>query len=89
MDYTQFDYSIMAGYRTIGFIHEIIDSIPENNQEIWWLGNRLVEKFDKNTWDEITAETHLFKLSAKRYANSDFTFPAGSYWDYIVNTLWK
>ena len=89
LDYTQFDYSIMAGYRNIGFIRDLIDSIPENNQEMWWLGPRLLEPFDKNTWDMITADTHLFKLSAKRYATLDFSFLTGSYWDYIVNTLWK
>lgn len=89
IDYTQFDYSLMVGYRNISFIKRMIDLIPENNQNMWWLGSHLLEDFNSESWNDIIKDTHLFKISAKRYAKPDFSFPSGSYWDYIVNYLWR
>ena len=92
IDYTQFDYSIMAGYRNIDFIKKMIDSIPFNNQNSWWLNDKLFNEFDSSLWNEITKETYFFKLSAKKYNEYDSTIQGvgkKTYWDYIVNSLWK
>lgn len=91
VDYTQFDYSVMAGYKKIGFIRELIDSIPYNNQNSWWLNDRIFDKFDPSLWKEITKETHFFKISAKKYngCKVNSSNEVKTYWDYIVNFLWK
>ena len=89
IDYTQFDYSLMAGYQNIKFIHDLIDHVPPNNQYSWWLNTRLFDEFNPLEWEKITRDTHFFKLSAKRYNNCDLLPDGRTYWEYINRCLWK
>ena len=85
IDYTQFDYTIMLGYYNIPYIHDLLDNVPPNNQNIWWLNEHYNEQFDKKTWDEVTANSPLMKLSSKGAAGKCMNIKENSFITYVLN----
>ena len=86
IDYTQFDYTIMLGYYNIPYIHDLLDNVPPNNQNIWWLDEHYNEQFDKKIWDKITANAPLMKLSSKGAAGKCINIKENSFFTHVINT---
>ena len=63
INYTQSDFTIALGYRKVEFIKTVLDSIPPNNPDCWWLNSAFRNEFDKDIWNRKCLENHFFKLS--------------------------
>jgi len=65
IDYIMFDYMILAGYNNILAIRKLIDDVEYNNENIWTLTSIMNEKYDEKFFNELTKDTHFFKLTYK------------------------
>ncbi len=65
IEYFLIDYIISLIYENCEEAKSIIDAVPENNQEIYALGDVLFKPYDDKIFEDITYQTKLFKLSYK------------------------
>lgn len=71
IDYFFIDYAIDLAYRHNATVRQQIDSIEENNPQIYNLFPLLPEEFDDQKFSMLTKDTSIFKLSWKKYNMSD------------------
>lgn len=83
VDYLQTDYSMMAGYRNIKFIKNLIDNIPENNSHITVINGKLNGKFSSEEWLDVISDTAFLKFSAKRIISIK-KYEEDSYYDFLL-----
>ena len=77
INYLQIDYTLMTGYYNIPYIKEMIDAIPYNNPDIWWLSSVLESPFNMEEWNTKLMKNSIFKISTRKkfIKNSDvFTY---------------
>lgn len=65
IDYFIQNFIIKIGYDNVPAIKKLIDSIPLSNSHLYSLFLCLNDPFDKKKWDEMCADTGVFKLSQK------------------------
>lgn len=84
IDYLQVDYIIMLGYKYLPFVKNIVDSIPYNNQDIWWLNSMLNNPFNQTEWNKKIAANKIFKISIrKKISQNDNNIT--TYYDYLLS----
>lgn len=71
IDYFLIDYAIDLAYKYNATVKEQIDSITENNPQIYNLLPLLPQKYNANEFEALTKDTSVFKLSWKKYKSSD------------------
>lgn len=71
IDYFLIDYAIDLAYKYNATVKEQIDSITENNPQIYDLLPLLPQKYNANEFEALTKDTSVFKLSWKKYSSSD------------------
>lgn len=88
IDYTQSDYTIAVGYRKLSFIRELIDALPPNNQNSWWLNDNLLTEYNENEWNDKIKTTHFFKVSSQQIGKVKHkTSIDRTYYDYVVSSF--
>jgi hypothetical protein len=70
IDYFMMDYLIRIGYNSIHQIREIIDDCPFNNKNIHKLAPLLFEKYQPDVFQDLQADTYVFKLSWRMNADN-------------------
>ena len=63
IDYFLIDYIFSLVYTKYNWARDIINHVPNNNLNVYWLKDNLGEKFNRKEWDNITKNSHLFKLN--------------------------
>lgn len=82
IDYFTQQHIIRIGYENIPAVKQIIDSIPVSNTHLYDLFLVINEPFEQVKWDEMTADTKIFKLSYKyKLGGNDTT----TFYDYILS----
>lgn len=77
------DYFIEVLYLKSKKAKKIIDGVIPNNQDFYKLGNLLNKSFNKETYDNITQNTDIFKLTWKtQFKKNKFN---NTFYDYIIN----
>lgn len=71
IDYFLIDYAIDLAYKYNATVKEQIDSITENNPQIYDLLPLLPQKYNVNEFEALSKDTSIFKLSWKKYSSSD------------------
>lgn len=67
VDYVWMDYIFNLLYNNIPSIKEMIDSVPENNPDIWIMQTKIAEPFSKEEFDALLTDESrfLYKFSYK------------------------
>lgn len=65
VDYVLIDYLLWTGYRKIPAIKEMIDSVPNNNQDIFELYQVLNQPYSESLYAEKTKRNVMHKLTYK------------------------
>lgn len=67
VDYVWMDYIFNLLYKHIPSIKKMIDSVPENNPDIWIMQTKIAEPFSKEKFDALIADKSrfLYKFSYK------------------------
>lgn len=84
IDYFLIDYAIDLAYKYNATVKEQIDSITENNPQIYDLLPLLPQKYNANEFEALTKDTSVFKLSWKKYKSSDLQEQSSVY-SYLKN----
>lgn len=88
IDYTQSDYTIAVGYRKLSFIRELIDALPPNNQNSWWLNENLLTEYNEHEWNDKIKTTHFFKVSSQQLGKVTRNININkTYYDYVVSNF--
>ena len=65
IDYFLFDYAFELCYRTCPAAKKLVDDIPYNNTNVWFLDNNINQKYEDKEFSVIRKNTNVFKLSYK------------------------
>ena len=65
VDYVLIDYLLWTGYRKIPAIQEIIDTVPDNNEDIFELYTALNQPYSDELYQRMTARNVMHKLTYK------------------------
>ncbi len=63
IDYVILDYMIMSAYRQIPYIKEMIDSVPNNNENLWEMQKLLNQPFDEKAYQGHCRTQYFNKLA--------------------------
>jgi len=63
VDYFLMDYLVDIAYENISSVSIDIDSVAQNNPDIYFLQNNFYKKFDPVEFERITLDTKFFKLN--------------------------
>ena len=65
IDYVLIDYLFMSGYRHIPAIRDLINKVPDNNEDIFEMYQVLNQPFNDDLWDWLTKRNVMHKLTYK------------------------
>lgn len=65
VDYVILDYFLLAAYKKIPFIRQIIDEMPNNNEDVFEMYKVLDQPYSEELWERLTSRTELHKLTYK------------------------
>ena len=63
VDYFLMDYLVDIAYENIPRVSVDVDSIANNNPDVYFLQNNFDKKFDPVEFEKITLDTKIFKLN--------------------------
>ena len=65
VDYVLIDYLILLGYKNFQQIRELIDDVPDNNQDIFEMYQVLDKPYTTELYDRLTKRNIIHKLTYK------------------------
>ena len=65
VDYVLIDYLILLGYKNFQQIRELIDDVPDNNQDIFEMYQVLDKPYSKELYERLTRQNIIHKLTYK------------------------
>ena len=65
IDYFLIDYLMELGYRTSSDVRKEIDSVIDNNKNLYYLVDNFSNTYNVEEWKEILEDTRIFKCSYK------------------------
>ena len=65
VDYVLIDYLILLGYKNFQQIRELIDDVPDNNQDIFEMYQVLDKPYSKELYERLTKQNIIHKLTYK------------------------
>ena len=65
VDYVLIDYLILLGYKNFQRIRELIDDVPDNNQDIFEMYQVLDKPYSKELYERLTKQNIIHKLTYK------------------------
>ncbi len=75
IDYVILDYFLMSGYNLVPQFREIIDTVPENNTNLWGLTKKLSDKYDNTDISSINLFNKLARtLTPPKEKDGEKTF---------------
>lgn len=65
IDYVLIDYLLMSGYKNIPVIAEIINQVPDNNEDIFEMYQVLNQPYSEDLYQKVTKRNVMHKLTYK------------------------
>ena len=65
IDYVLIDYMLWTGFKSVPKIHEVIDKVPDNNEEIFEMYQVLNQPYTPELLDRLTRHNVMHKLTYK------------------------
>ena len=65
IDYVLIDYLLWSGFKAVPAIHAVIDSVPDNNEDIFEMYQVLNQPYSRELWDRLTERNVMHKLTYK------------------------
>ena len=91
IDYVLIDYMLLTGFKFVPAIHNIIDSVPDNNEDIFEMYQVLNQPYSDELYQRLTSRNVMHKLTYKmelRKATPDGQKTLYGYlWDQVYGEL--
>ena len=65
IDYVLIDYMLLTGFKFVPAIHNIIDSVPDNNEDIFEMYQVLNQPYSDELYQRLTSRNVMHKLTYK------------------------
>ncbi len=65
IDYVLIDYMLWTGFKGVPAIHDTIDRVPDNNQDIFEMYQVLNQPYSPELWERLTKRNVMHKLTYK------------------------
>ena len=65
IDYVLIDYLLWSGFKSVPAISEVINSVPDNNEDIFEMYQVLNRPYSEELWNKLTARNVMHKLTYK------------------------
>ena len=65
IDYVLIDYLLWSGFKSVPAIHAVIDSVPDNNEDIFEMYQVLNRPYSRELWDRLIQRNVMHKLTYK------------------------
>jgi hypothetical protein len=89
IDYVLIDYLLWTGYRKIPAIRSIIDTVPDNNEDIFELYQALNEPYSEELYRRKTQRNVMHKLTYKMDLHKQTEDGQLSLYGWLLNTVVK
>ena len=87
IEYVLIDYMLMTGFKFVPQIHEIIDSVPDNNTDIFIFYKKLNEPYTKELYEELTKNNVMHKLTYKMDLYKQTKDGQDTLYGYLLNKI--
>lgn len=65
IDYVLIDYMLLTGFQSVPAIHKVIDSVPDNNEDIFEMYQALNQPYSEELYQRLTERNVMHKLTYK------------------------
>lgn len=65
IDYVLIDYMLLTGFQSVPAIHKVIDSVPDNNKDIFEMYQVLNQPYSEELYQRLTERNVMHKLTYK------------------------
>ena len=65
IDYVLIDYMLLTGFQSVPAIHKVIDSVPDNNEDIFEMYQVLNQPYSEELYQRLTERNVMHKLTYK------------------------
>lgn len=80
LDYYLIDYFMALGYDTIKVVKDMVNQIPYNNDDLYYIQKNMLKPYKKEEFENIKHQTSIFKIN-QRVSSDD----ANSLYRHILN----
>lgn len=88
IDYVLIDYILLSAYRHIPAVAEIINSVPDNNEDIFELYKHLNEPYTEELYDKLTKRNVMHKLTYKMDLQKKTSDGKITLYGYLLKTVY-
>lgn len=88
IDYVLIDYMLMTGYRHIPAITEVIDSVPNNNEDIFEMYVELNKPYTKELFEKLTKRNVMHKLTYKMDLQKQTADGSPTLYGYLLDSVY-
>lgn len=89
IDYVLIDYMLMAGYMNVPKIKEIIDTVEDNNEDIFELYQKLNEPYSKELFESFTQRNVMHKLTYKMELKKETDNGEMTLYGYLLKSVYE
>lgn len=89
IDYVLIDYMLMTGYRHIPAIRSIVDSVEDNNEDIFEMYKSLNEPYSQELLEKFTKRNVMHKLTYKMDLHKTTVDGKLTLYGYLLNDVYK
>ena len=65
IDYVLIDYMLLTGFQSVPAIHKVIDSVPDNNEDIFEMYQVLNQPYSEELYQRLPERNVMHKLTYK------------------------
>ncbi len=89
IDYVLIDYMLWTGFRLVPAIHDIIDAVPDNNEDIFELYKRLNQPYSEELLQQLTRRNVMHKLTYKMDLMKETPEGQLTLYGYLLNMVYQ
>ena len=89
IDYVLIDYLLMTGYKYIPEIRKTIDSVENNNEEIFEMYQVLNNPYSKELYERLTKTNVMHKLTYKMELHKETSQGEMTLYGYLLKSVYK
>lgn len=89
IDYVLIDYMLLTGFRHVPAITEIINKVPDNNEDIFEMYKVLNQPYSKELFEKVTKRNVMHKLTYKIDLQKETTEGEMTLYGYLLKTVYE
>lgn len=89
IDYVLIDYLLLAGFRHVSAIREIINKVPDNNEDIFEMYQMLNQPYSEEMYQRLTRRNVMHKLTYKMDLKKQTEDGAITLYGYLLNHVYQ